>query len=93
MPRISRNTTWEQYDEDMLTHLEACGLDHGWNSDDAPSDDEPDFYPDAKTAAEIVAEVVPNAAYRAEVAGLRAPECVYCPLTGLSHFTCCSYTL
>ena len=27
VPRIGRNTTHENFEEDMLAHLEACGLD------------------------------------------------------------------
>ena len=71
LPKVSRNMPWEKLDEDMLAHLEACGLDEAWDSDNAPSDTEPDLYPDAKTPEEIVAEVVPHAEYRALVPGLQ----------------------
>ena len=71
LPKVTRSTKWEPFEEDSFAHLEVCGLDSAWDSDEAPSDTEPDLYPDAKTAAEIVAEVAPHAAYRSKVTGLR----------------------
>ena len=72
LPRITTKSTWHTFDDDMLAHLEASGLDEGWASDDAPLDTEPDFYPAAGNATEIVDEVVPVAAYRNLVTGLTA---------------------
>ena len=54
LPRITTKSTWNTFDDDMLAYLEASGLDAGWESDDAPSDTEPDFYPAAENAAEIL---------------------------------------
>ena len=84
LPRISRSTKFEKFEEDMIAHLEACGLDEGWDSDNAPSDTELGFYPDARTAEEIEAEVIPHTVYRSKVPGLLARHeakdapCPYC---------------
>ena len=70
LPRITTRTKWSNFQDDMQAYLEANGLDEGWESDEQPSDTEPEFYPTAETADGIVAEVVPVAEYRGKVTGL-----------------------
>ena len=53
LPRITRATVWEKFEEDIVAHLEVHGLDEAWDSDNEPSDTEPDFFPEAKTAEEL----------------------------------------
>ena len=72
LPRISRGTTWEKFEEDMVAHLEVQGLDEAWDSDNEPSDTEPEFFPEAKSAAELASYVATNPTYRAQVTGFAA---------------------